>query len=121
VLASAPNVNAKTVTNALVGPDGKPTWSVTFPGTKVLGAIEAEDLLILAASGGDMAPFRFEARHRATGELSWRHLEGPSPDVFGRWVMARSKPWDVVLSSLVRAKMEPVGTRFTTAVLGFVP
>ena len=121
VLASAPNVNAKTVTSALVGPDGKPTWSVTFPGTKVLGAIEAEDLLILATGGGDMASFRFEARRRTTGELSWRHLEGPSPDVFGRWVMARSQPWDVVLSSLVRAKSEPVGTRFTTVTLGFVP
>lgn len=121
VLASSPNISAKTVTSSLVGPDGKPTWTATFPGEKVLGAIEAEDLLIFAASGGDMTPFRFEARQRTTGELSWRHLEGPSPDVFGRWVMARSKPWDVVLSSLVRATKEPVGMRYTTATLGFVP
>jgi hypothetical protein len=121
VLASAANVGAKTITNALVGSDGKPAWTATFPGQKVLGAIEAEDLLLFAAGGGDMAPFRFEARKRTTGELSWRHLEGPSPDVFGRWVMARSKPWDVVLSSMVRAKKEGTSLSYTTVTLGFVP
>jgi hypothetical protein len=121
VLASAPDASAKTVTNALVGPDGKSAWSATFPGEKVLGAIEVDDLLIFAASGGDMTPFRFEARRRATGELSWRHQEGPSPEGFGRWVMARSKPWDTVFSSLVRAQSGPSGMTYTTVTLGFVP
>ena len=121
VLASSPNVNAKTVTTTLIGPAGKITWKVTFPGEKVLGTIEVDNLLILAASGGDMAPFRFEARSRTTGELSWRYLEGPSPDVFGRWVMARSQPWDVVFGSLVRATGEPAGSSYATVTLGFVP
>ncbi len=121
VLASAPDSTAKTVVNTLIGPDGKAGWTATFPGEKVLGTIEAEDLLILASSGGDMAPFRFEARSRATGDLSWRYLEGPSPEVFGRWVMAYSKPWDTMFSSLVRAKTGPSGTVYTTVNLGFVP
>lgn len=121
VLASALDAKTKTLTNALVGPDGKPAWSASFPGEKVLGVIEADDLLIFAASSGDMTPFRFEARRRTTGELSWRYLEGPSPDVFGRWVMAESKPWGVVLGSLVRAKSEPKGASYTTVTLGFVP
>lgn len=121
VLASSPNVSAKTVTATLIGPEGKTTWAVTFPGEKVTGSIEIDTLLLLAASGGDMAPFRFEARSRATGELRWRYLEGPSPDVFGRWVMARSEPWDVVLSSLVRAVGEPAGSSYATVTLGFIP
>jgi len=121
VLASALDAKTKTVTNALVGPDGKPAWSASFPGEKVLGVIEADDLLIFAASSGDMAPFRFEARRRTTGELSWRHLEGPSPDAFGRWVMAESKPWGVVLGSLVRAPSEAKSASYTTVTLGFVP
>lgn len=121
VLSSAPDAAAKTVTNALVTPDGKLAWSATFPGEKVLGAVEADDLLIFASSGGDLTPFRFEARQRATGALSWRHLEGPSPDVFGRWVMGRSKPWDAVFGSLVRAKKDGTAMTYTTVTLGFVP
>ena len=121
VLDSAPDVNTMTVKNTLLGPDGKAVWSATFPGEKVLGAIEADNLLILAASGGDMAPFRFEARSRATGELRWRHTEGPSPEAFGRWTMAYSKPWDTMFTSLVRAKTGSTGTTYTTVTLGFVP
>ena len=121
VLASSPDGAAKTVKNSLIGPDGKTAWSVTFPGEKVLGAIDADGLLILASSGGDMTPFRFEARSRATGDLSWRYLEGPAPEAFGRWVMAHSKPWDTMFSSLVRAKSGPTGLTYTTVTLGFVP
>ena len=121
LLTSAPDATAKTVTNALVGADGKPAWSATFPGEKVLGVIEVDDLLLFAASSGDMAPFRFEARRRATGDLGWRYLEGPSRQVFGRWVMARSKPWDTVFSSLVLAKTGQTGLTHTTVTLGFVP
>ena len=121
ILASAPDAKAKTVTNTLVGPDGKALWSASFPGEKVLGVIEADELLIFAIGSGDLTPFRFEARRRATGELSWRHVEGPSPEVFGRWVMGESKPWGVVLGSLVRATTEAGSPSFTTVTLGFVP
>jgi hypothetical protein len=121
ILASSPDATAMTVTNALLGPDGKKTWSASFPGEKVLGALEVDDQLIFAASSGDMAPFRFESRSRATGDLSWRYLEGPSREVFGRWVMARSKPWDLVFGSLVLAKMGQTGLTHTTVTLGFVP
>ncbi|MEP7122612.1 MAG: hypothetical protein ABJE95_16940 [Byssovorax sp.] len=121
VLVSAPDATAQTVTNALLSPEGKTAWSATFPGEKVLGAIEVDDLLILAASSGDMTPFRFEAMNRATGALSWRYLEGPSREVFGRWVMARSKPWDSVFGSLVKAKAGTNGMTYTTVTLGFVP
>ena len=121
VVASAPDTKAKTVTNALLGPDGKTAWSATFPGEKVLGVVEAEDLLIFAAGSGDMTPFRYEARSRASGDLRWRYLEGPSREVFGRWVMAPSRPWDVVFGSLVLAKMGPSGIANTTVTLGFVP
>ena len=121
VLTSAPDAVAMTVTNALLSPEGKTTWTATFPGEKVLGAIEVDDLLLFAASSGDMTPFRFEARSRATGALSWRYLEGPSREVFGRWVMARSKPWDSVFGSLVKAKTGAAGMTYTTVTLGFVP
>jgi hypothetical protein len=121
VLASALDAKTKTVTSALVSPDGKAAWSASFPGEKVLGVIEADDLLIFAASSGDLSPFRFEARRRATGALSWRHVEGPSPQAFGRWIMAESKPWGVVLGSLVRAASDAKGASNTTVTLGFVP
>ncbi len=121
VLTSAPDAGAQTITNVLVDAGGKTAWSATFPGEKVLGAIEVDDLLIFASGSGDMTPFRFEARSRKTGDLSWRYLEGPSREVFGRWVMARSKPWDTVFGSLVTAKAAPSGMTYTTVTLGFVP